>query len=161
MDSEPALGVTEELIAAAEAELGIRFPEALRETWKIYNRNEMGSGWRVFPIFDAANPRKTCGSIAYENLKGVWGQRVMSQSLVSIADNDTGNQLVLKVNSGLAGDIVFHWHHATEKLTIWKPGILSIKASAAKSRDAVIKLQQRFGKRSNNSFKPKPLRGSA
>jgi len=144
MEKQPSLGVTEEMIACAEAELGFRFPEELRDAWKIYNCNEMSGGWRIFPIFDPANPRKTCGSVTYENIKGVWGQEVMSESLVSIADNGTGNQLVLKVAAGQAGAEVFHWHHHTRKLTLWKPGIASIKAVAAKSREAVLKLRQRF-----------------
>lgn len=144
MDIQSALGVTEEMIAAAETELSMRFPDELREAWLLYNCNEMGGGWRIFPVFDPANPRKTCGSVTYENLKGVWGREVMSQSLVSIADNGTGNQLVLKVVFGQAGATVFRWHHATHKLTVWKPGLVSIKRSAAKSREAVLRLQQRF-----------------
>lgn len=144
MDKQPALGVTEEMILSAEAELGVRFPEELRDTWKTCNCNEMNGGWRIFPIFDPANPGKTCGSVNRENLKGAWGQEVMSQGLVAIGDNGTGNQLVLKVVAGRAGADVFHWHHATHKLTPWRPGIGSIKASAARARDTVLKLRQRF-----------------
>ena len=73
MDRQPELGATEEMIASAEAELGCFFPSDLREAWKLYNCNEMSGGWRIFPIFDPNNPRKTCGSVTYENLKGVWG----------------------------------------------------------------------------------------
>jgi len=118
------------MILAAETELGIRFPEKLKDVWKTNNCNELSGGWRVFPIFDASNPRKTTGSVSYENVKGCRGQEVMEHALVSIADNGTGNQLVLKVVSGLAGDEVFHWQHDTHKLTRWKPGIDSILASA-------------------------------
>lgn len=144
MDNSPSIGVTEELIAAAEAELGIRFPDELRETWKIYNCNEMKGGWRVFPVFDPKNPRKTCNSITYENLKGVWGKEVRAESLLTIADNGTGNQLVLKIVDGQAEPGVWHWHHETHKLSPWTPGISSIRAVAIKSREAVLKLQQKF-----------------
>lgn len=150
MDRQPVLGATEVMISSAEAELGFLFPNELREAWKLYNCNEMSSGWRIFPIFDPANPRKTCGSVTYENMKGVWGRHVMEEGLVSIADNGTGNQLVLKVVSGQAQDQVFHWHHETHKLSPWKPGIASIKAIAARSRENVLRLQQQFGKRSNS-----------
>jgi len=51
---------------------------------------------------------------------------------------------VLKVVAGQAGSDVFLWHHDTHKLTPWKPGIASIKAGAAKARDAILKLRQRF-----------------
>jgi hypothetical protein len=131
------------LIASAEAELGIRFPDTLREAWKTYNCSEI-SGWRFFPIFDPGNPRKTCCSITYENLKGVWGRNVMAQGLVSLAGNGTGNQLVLKVVSGMAEETVFRWHHATHELTLWKPGLVALKRSAGKSREAVLRLQERF-----------------
>jgi hypothetical protein len=144
MDTQPAMGVTEDLIVAAETELGIRFPEELRDVWKLYNCNEMTGGWRIFPVFDPANPRKTCGSVSYENIKGVWGRQVMSEGLVSIADNGTGNQLVLKVVSGTAGAQVYRWHHATHELALWKPGIAAIRARAMRSRESVTRLQQRF-----------------
>jgi hypothetical protein len=143
MNRQPALGVTEEMIAAAETELGIRFPEELREAWMLYNCNELRGGWRIFPVFDPANPRKTCGSVTRENLRGAWGQEAMSDGLVSIADNGTGNQLVLKVASGCAGAQVYRWHHETRKLTPWKAGLASIRAAAAKSRENVLALQQR------------------
>jgi hypothetical protein len=151
MDKQPPLGATEEMIASAEAELGFRFPDQLREAWKRYNCNETSSGWRIFPIFDPANPRKTCGSVTYENIQGVWGRRVMAEGLVSIADNGTGNQLVLKVASGQAGDQVFSWHHQTHKLSRWKPGIAGIAALAAESREAVLRLQQQFGRNSDRT----------
>ena len=161
MNDQPTLGVTEEMIASAEAELGLRFPSELREAWRLFNCNEMRNGWRIFPVFDPANPRKSSGSITYENLKGAWGRRAMEQGLVAIADNGTGDQLVLKVVSGQAQDQVFHWHHETHKLSPWKPGIASIRAVAAGSRETVIRLQQQFGKRADKRFKPKPRRGQA
>lgn len=144
MNNPSPLGASDELIAAAEAELGVRFPEVLKQAWKTYNCNELAGGWRVFPVFDPGNPRKTAGSITYENIKGVWGQETMEESLLTIADNGTGNQLVLKVVSGLAGDAVFHWQHDTHKLTPHKRGLDAILASATKSRAKISKIQQKF-----------------
>jgi len=144
MKKHPALGATEEMIRSAESELGICFPLELRDAWKLYNCNELRGGWRVFPIFDPTNPRKTCGSITYENIKGSWGQEVMSEGLVSIADNGSGNQLVLRVISGQAEATVYHWHHETSKLKLWKPGLASIREVASKSRETVLQLQQQF-----------------
>jgi hypothetical protein len=144
MNKQASLGVTEEMIAAAEAELNIRFPETLRNAWKTYNCVELRGGWRVFPIFDPANPRKTAGSITYENIKGSWGQVVMEQGLVSIADNGTGNQLVLKVSDGLASAETFHWQHDTNGLKVWKPGLDSVLASATRSREDISRLQAKF-----------------
>lgn len=146
MTRNVALGVTEDQVADAESALGIRFPDDLREAWKLYNCNELRGGWRVFPVFDPANPRKTCGSITYENVTGVWGQEVRAEGLVTIASNGTGNQLVLKVVDGRAGDQVYHWHHETHRLTAWKPGLAAIRAVAAKSREQVLELQARFAR---------------
>jgi len=143
MKESPALGVSEDLIFAAETELGIRFPSALHEIWKTYNCNNLPGGWRVFPVFDPANPRKTAGSIAYENTRGAWGVHVMESGLLSIADNGTGNQLVLKVVSGEAGPEIFRWNHETEKLALWKPGMESILRIAKKERENVTKIHQR------------------
>ncbi len=144
MNKQPSLGVTEEMILAAEAELGIRFPETLRTAWKTYNCVELRGGWRVFPVFDPANPRKTAGSITYENIKGSWGQVVMEQGLVTIADNGTGNQLVLKVTGGQASEEAFHWQHDTNGLKPWKAGLDSILASATKSLEKITKIQAKF-----------------
>lgn len=145
MHRQPSLGVTGEMIAAAESELGVRFPDELRAAWKLHNCNELRGGWRIFPVFDPANPGKTCGSVVHENLKGAWGREAMAEGLVSIADNGTGNQLVLKVVSGRAEAQACHWHHETRRLTPWKPGIACIRAAAARSRENVLKLRERFG----------------
>ncbi len=67
----------------------------------------------------------------------------MESGLLSIADNGTGNQLVVKVVAGEAGPEIFRWDHETEKLVLWKPGMESILRSAKKSRDNVTKMQQR------------------
>ncbi|HEY0232266.1 MAG TPA: hypothetical protein VGC55_13520 [Dokdonella sp.] len=68
----------------------------------------------------------------------------MSDGLVSIADEGTGNQLVLEVSAGVAGADRLHWHHETHKLTHWKPGMASIQASACASRESVSRLHRRF-----------------
>jgi hypothetical protein len=146
MKQIPNLGVSNELISAAEVELGIKLPPALHEIWKTYNCNELPSGWRVFPIFDSSNPRKTAGSITCESLKGVWGILVRESGLLSIANNGTGNQLVLKIVSAEAGSEIFHWSHETHKLTRWKPSFESILCSAKKSRKNIAELQKRFSK---------------
>ena len=144
MKQLPSPGVGDPLIHAAEVELGIEFPTELHEIWKTYNCNDLPGGWRLFPVFDPSNPRKTAGSITYENLKGVWGIHVMESRLISIADNGTGDQLVLKVVSAKAGSEIFRWDHETEKLTRWKPGFESILRIAKKSREDLAKLRQRF-----------------
>ena len=140
----PRTNASEELVSAAESELGIRLPDALKEAWLHYNCIELRGGWRVFPVFDPSNARKTCNSIVYENLKSPWGRRVMELGLLTIAENGTGNQLVLRVEGGVALPEVFHWHHATERHTKWAPGLQSIVESAKRSAENVAKLRKKF-----------------
>jgi hypothetical protein len=140
----PRINAPEALVLAAESELGIRLPDALKAAWLHCNCNELRGGWRIFPVFDPANPRRTCNSIVYENLKAPWGQRVRALGLLTIGDNGTGNQLVLKVEHGVASPEVFHWQHETERLTTWQPGLLSIVESARRSAENVARLRTKF-----------------
>lgn len=142
--SKTSLGASEGGINAAEAELGLRFPSKLRSAWLAYNCTSLPGGWNVFPVFDPGNPRKTCNSVTYENLKGPWGTLVMKLGYVSIADNGSGNQLVLKVEEGVALPVVYVWKHDTEKVRIWKPGIAAILASALRSGKRIEKIRSKF-----------------
>ena len=140
---EPILGIAPEEIAKAEAELQVKFPGFLREAWQSYNVIELRGGWFVFPIFDQRNPRKTASNIVYENTKGRW--EIMPDNLLAIANNGSGNQLVVKVTDGIAGEKVFHWQHDTGSVKTWKPGAESILESARRSRASVQALIQKYG----------------
>ncbi len=139
---KPVLGVDEKEIEKAEIELGICFPETLRKAWKTYNVIELRGGWFIYPVFDRHNPRKTCSHIVYANTCGRWD--VMPKSLLTIAENGSGNQLVVKVKNNKASETVYHWQHDTGRLKIWKPGIDSILTEAIKSRKQVKDLSQKF-----------------
>ena len=134
-------GATEELILQAEHELGITFPEEFKAIWRTNNCNELPGGWRFFPVFDPSNPRKTAGSIAYENLRGAWGQHIRSLGLLALASNGTGNHLVARVVEDHAEPGIFHWHHETERLTHWKPGVESVMRAARKSVESMEKIK--------------------
>jgi len=135
---------SDELIHQAEIELGITLPEELKSIWRTYNCNEVSGGWRFYPIFDPSNPRKTASSIAHENLRGVWGKHIRSLGLLALASNGSGNHLVARVIDNYVEPMIFHWHHETEKLTPWKPGISAVIKSAQKSVDALIRIRARF-----------------
>jgi hypothetical protein len=45
----------------AEKQLGIRLPDDLKAVWRISNDLEYPQDWRVYPVFDPANPRKSWG----------------------------------------------------------------------------------------------------
>ena len=144
MNKHPHDVASDELIRQSEAELGVEFPEEFKAIWRTHNCNELSSGWRFYPIFDPSNPRKTAGSITYENLRGVWGSRIRSLGLLALASNGTGNHLVARVVDGHVEPKIFHWHHETERLTHWKPGVPAVMQSAQKSVEALAKIRARF-----------------
>ena len=111
------IGASEEIIAATEREMGVLFPEGLKSIWRKSNGLDLPGGWRLFPVFDQKEPRKTCNHIGYENTKGRWSY--MDQSLISIAGGDTGNQLVLKRNGVKLEETIFLWNHETNKIKAW------------------------------------------
>jgi len=144
MTKQPRDVATDELIHQAEAELGVALPEELKTIWRTQNCNELSGGWRFYPIFDPSNPRKTAGSITYENLRGAWGKHIRLLGLIALASNGTGNHLVARVIDGHVEPRIFHWHHETERLTNWKPGISAVMRSAQDSVDALAKIRARF-----------------
>ena len=145
MTRQPRDTASDELIAQAERELDVRFPDALKDVWRTHNCNELPGGWIFYPIFDPANPRKTAGSVAYENLRGAWGMHLRALGLLALASNGTGNHLVARVVEGLVEPTIHHWNHETERLTPWKPGLPAVMRSAMKSAAALAKIRARFG----------------
>ena len=135
---------TDELIDQAEIELGIALPEEFKSIWRTHNCNELSGGWRFYPVFDPSNPRKTAGSITYENLRGAWGKHIRSLGLLALAENGTGNHLVARVVDGHVEPKIFHWHHETQRLTHWKPGVSAVMKSAQKSVDALARIRARL-----------------
>lgn len=122
------LGTTEEAIAKAETEMGVSFPDGLKKVWLTSNGLELSGGWRLFPVFDPREPRKTCGHIGNENTRERWSY--MDESLVSIADGDTGNQLVLVREGQRLGDIIYLWNHETRRIRKWGKGFDYLLAKA-------------------------------
>jgi len=64
------VGTTEEFIIDAERELGIKLPRSYR-TWLLENNGKEIEIVRLFPVFDARDPRKTWDSIV-RNYQGNW-----------------------------------------------------------------------------------------
>src|SRR5512139_2023497 len=108
------IGASDEIIAATEREMGIHFPEGLKIVWRKSNGLELPGGWRLFPVYDPKEPRKTCNHIFYENTKGRWPY--MDETLIPIAGGDTGNQLVMKRNGVELEETIFLWNHETNKI---------------------------------------------
>ncbi|MCC6697116.1 MAG: SMI1/KNR4 family protein [Candidatus Hydrogenedentes bacterium] len=122
------LGTSTEAINAAAVVLGVIFPEALEEVWRISNGLELPGGWTLFPVFDASSARKTSNNIVYENTKGRWPY--MPEDLVAIAGGMTGNCLVLQRFAGVLDPQIFLWDHETNTVRCWSRSLEYIKERA-------------------------------
>jgi hypothetical protein len=143
------IGATEDIIAATEGKMGVHFPEGLKKAWRISNGLELAGGWRLYPVYDPKEPRKTCNDIRYENTKGRWDY--MDASFISIADGDTGNRLVLKNINGILEETIYLWNHETNKTRKWGKDFEYLMAKA-KARVANIEKQiQKSMKRRPNA----------
>jgi len=143
MKGVPYLGASAACIATAEASLGVEFPKLLKRMWLTYNLVELQRGhWRVFPVFDQANPRKTSNDIAYENTKG---RRLMPDGILGIAESmsGSGNRLVLRIVSGMAEEPVLLFEYRSGKLSKWKGGLGDFVAEAERSAKIVTRLASR------------------
>ena len=132
------IGASEEIIVATERGMGVVFPEGLKSVWRKSNGLDLPGGWRLFPVFDQNEPRKTCNHIGYENTKGRWPY--MNQSMISIAGGDTGNQLVLKNRGDELEETIYLWNHETNKIRAWGKDFDYLLAKA-EARQSNIKKQ--------------------
>jgi len=140
MNQSINLGASIDAIKVAEQELGVEFPDILKEIWLTKNGGiEIPPDWEVYPIFDPDNSQKTSNSIVYENTpgKGRWGFEVMPADLIAIAANGTGNHLVLRVVNGIVLPDIMNWNHETGKVRKWSRSLDHI-LKIAKSRVAEI-----------------------
>ncbi|KGK85832.1 hypothetical protein DP73_18045 [Desulfosporosinus sp. HMP52] len=131
----PNLGISIEQIGVAADAMGIKFQEQLTSIWQISNGIELPGGWLFYPVFDKSNPRKTSNHIVYENTKGRWPY--MSDEFISIAGNDTGNQLVIKKSGSTTDTEIFVWNHETNKIKKWSKNLNYIKEQAIKRVEKV------------------------
>lgn len=126
----PNLGISTEHIASAATRLGVQFPDELTTIWTVSNGLELAGGWRFLPVFDPAEPRKTCSDIVYENTKGRWSY--MPDNLVVIATGDTGNCLVLAKNDDSLNPQVLLWDHETNRTRRWSRTLIQVLEVARK-----------------------------
>ncbi len=110
---------SEELVAAAETQLGRRLPEAHRVRLARENGGEVRAdrqSWTLYPVWDASNRRtiaRTANHILRENEahRRDWPD-ILPPNHFAIADNVGGDLLVL----GPEADTVLFWDHETGAL---------------------------------------------
>lgn len=101
-------GVVESDIQATEAKLGAVFPAQYRELFKLVNQAQVGY-WTLYPIQDHRNVRKTWDDVVRQSREV--RNEAMTEDLVVIGDDGTGDKLCYKVVNGAMRDEVFLWHH--------------------------------------------------
>ena len=135
------LGTESNNIDAAERQLNVAFPRTLKDIWLVSNGLELPDNWRLYPVFDSSNPRKTANHIVYENTKARWDY--MSDDLVSIAQDDYGNHLALKKDRGVLLPEILIWDHETNEVETWWQS-LDDSLILSKKRVEDIEIEMRF-----------------
>ena len=107
---------SEELVAATEARLGRRLPDAHRDRLIRENGGEVRADretWTLYPVWDPTN-RKTMGRTANhivrenESLRKDWAE-ILPAGYIAIADNGGGDLLIVAPGK----DDVLLWDHET------------------------------------------------
>lgn len=102
------LAVDESDIKAAEDKLGAVFPDQYKELFKLVNNAEIGE-WILYPIKDHRNTKKTWDDVVRQNTEV--REEHMSEDLIAIGDDGSGDKLCLKVNDGIMGNEIYLWYH--------------------------------------------------
>jgi hypothetical protein len=111
------LGAPVEAVEKAAGELDVVFPTGLVEVWKVSNGLELPDEWRIYPVFDVKEPRKSAGHIVYENAHG--RSEAMDAGLVIIAGDGSGDSLVLRKAGKVLEPDIYVWDHETRKVRAW------------------------------------------
>src|SRR4051812_24638683 len=113
-------GVDESDIKLAEEKLGLIFPDQYKELFKLVNNAEIGE-WILYPIKTQINPKKTWDDVVRQN-KEVRDER-MSENLIAIGDDGSGDILCFKKMNGKMGDTIYLWNHETTELEEYAPSL--------------------------------------
>lgn len=114
------IGVIELDLKAAEEKLGAVFPEQYKDLFKLVNNAEIGE-WILYPIKDHRNPKKTWDDIVRQNTEV--REEDISEDLLVIGDNGSGDKLCYKVNNGIMGNEIYLWCHEDAELEEYAPNL--------------------------------------
>ncbi|AQR68624.1 SMI1/KNR4 family protein [Janthinobacterium sp. LM6] len=132
MSKNKSIGTTPDAIAAAEQALGRQLP-ASHVQWLLENNGRALGALSVFPVYDAANARKTWESIARHYREGwqEWlenaGTGDEAGSLLPFAQFGTGDYYCFDyAQTGPSGEpVVVLWSHETGASTTVAPDFAS------------------------------------
>ncbi|MDN2712543.1 SMI1/KNR4 family protein [Janthinobacterium sp. SUN118] len=136
MRKNTSIGTTPAAIAAAEQALGRTLPASYVQ-WLLANNGRALGALCVFPVYDAANARKTWESIERhyradwrEWLEKVGGNANDADSLLPFAQFGTGDYYCFNyAQTGSAGEpVVVLWSHETGAATTVAPDFAAFLA---------------------------------
>ncbi|UVC10132.1 SMI1/KNR4 family protein [Rhizobium sp. TH2] len=113
--------VEDQYIDKAESELGAKLPESYRLKIKAENGGELPTDdddWILHPIFDTSDRKRiarTANHVVLETRNARQWQG-FPEGAMCIADNGSGDKLVLLRDGYSFGDAVFVWWHETGAL---------------------------------------------
>ncbi|MET3195181.1 SMI1/KNR4 family protein [Bacillus sp. OAE603] len=106
-------GVTDLDIKSAEVQLAVVFPIQYKELFKLTNNAQIGE-WRLFPIKDPKNLKRTWDDIVRQNQEV--RDEGMEDEFMSIGEDGSGDKLCLKVVNGKMEDEIYLWDHETTEV---------------------------------------------
>ena len=108
--------LSEDQLKAAEVEIGATFPDSYRSRMMQSNGGEIDTGsdcWNMIPLKDTSDRKRlsrTTNHVLIET-KSFSGFPLWPQSAIAIAENGTGNALVMLRNGDQLGPQVYYWCH--------------------------------------------------
>ena len=105
MRSKSKIGTSLARVKDAEEALGVTLPGPLRQALCIANRLEfecIGEWWRLLPVWDRDNPRRTASHIVHENHPEQRWPGLDEDLLIIATHFNTADLLVLRVVDGAA-----------------------------------------------------------
>lgn len=116
---------TEAIIAAAEVQLGLQFPEAFRAYLVASNGGEIDTAndsWRIHPVFDDTDRKRAARSASHivNETRQARAWLGFPPDAVAFASNGSGDHLVFLPDPKdvkRLGSAVFLWQHETRTLS--------------------------------------------
>lgn len=118
MSAKPQKKLTtnDESIDNAEAKLGVKYPQVLRDKLKERNGFMWGFFERFYPVFDEEDKFHTYDDVVRENENPNGWKNVLPEGYIAIADDGGGYALVLSTNKD---GKVYHYNNDSGEITLF------------------------------------------
>jgi len=132
--SKPQKKVTTEdkYIDRAENELGVKYPNVLREKLKTTNGFSWGFFERFYPVIDDDDKFHTFDDVVKENTNPRGWKNVLPEGYAAIADDGGGYALVLSKNKDAK---VYHYNNDTNEVELFAENDEELKSKLDKQQE--------------------------